>query len=81
MEIQSIHYCVGDFLTGWVDVGDQDSLDGETGLGRGLTDIVEHKVKGAQGTTGPSFADLAKETMLNRIPFGGTRRIMTDGDG
>jgi hypothetical protein len=80
LEVQGSHHGVGNFLTGWIVVRNQSRLDGETGVGRCLPDIVEHEVKRAQGATGPGFADFAKETMLYRIPFGGTGRIMTDGD-
>ena len=34
-----------------------------------------------EGASRPVFADLTEETVFYRVPFGGARRVVGDGDG
>lgn len=80
-ERERLHDIIRNLDPGWIGRGDEMGLDGKAGLGGGIVDIVKNKVKGTQRTSGPGFADFAKQAVLNRIPRGGARRIVADRDG
>ena len=54
--------------------------DGKPGGSTGLADEAQDGGVIDQRLTGPAFADLGKEPMLDGIPLGGAGGIMTDGD-
>src|ERR1700694_4629036 len=81
LQVQGGHLFVGNFETRWVVVRDQACLHGQARLRGRLTNVSQRELEGAQRTTRPGLADLAEQSVLNRIPFGGAGRIMADRDG
>ncbi len=78
---KSLHFWVADldcFVVGFVNGR---GLHGETGCGFGVADTSKHEIDRGQGCAGPGFGNLAEEAMLDGVPFGSTRRIVTDGHG
>lgn len=75
-----LHLFVGHFDSCLIVLGDETAVDDESGGGGGFTDEFEDQRVVLQGDARPVFADLAEETMLDGIPFGGAGGKVTDGD-
>ena len=80
LDIEGFHHLIRDFNACRIGRGDKMSLNGQTGLGFGVVEIVEHQIKGPQGTTSPRFADFAEQPMFDGVPFRCARWVMTDRD-
>ena len=65
---------------GWVDGGIQLCGHFQTGSCFGGADELECFFVTVQGLGGPVPADLAEQAVLDRIPFGGTGRVVTKRD-
>ena len=81
LDIEGIHFFVGHFNTTFISFSDEMSIYGQASLGLGIADVMQNIVERPQGTTCPSLADLAKQAMFNRVPFGRPGWIVTDGNG
>ena len=79
LKIQPRHFRCRDGDPGHVGGGNQMRLNHQPGLGGRGGNIVGDQCKGAEGTPCPCLADLAEQTMLNRVPFRGTGGVVTDG--
>lgn len=81
--VQRRHHFVGNFNALLIHLRDQRRHHTQTCLGTGIAQIVENAFKSLQRTPRPGLADLTEEMMLNGVPLGATRRIMTyrDFDG
>ena len=79
-DTQQLHLLVGDLLPLLVGFGVELSSDGQAGAGPGGRDIVEDGFIALERHPLPVPADLAEQSMLDRIPFGGSGRVVTDGD-
>jgi hypothetical protein len=53
----------------------------QAGLGTGSANESEHRFVAVEWLGGPVFGDLRKQPVLDGIPFGGTGRVVSDGDG
>lgn len=58
----------------------QRAIDHQSGSGGCVASQLDDPFVIAQRLAPPMLADLAKKTMLDRIPFGGARWIMANGD-
>ena len=74
------HLVIGHLDSSLIVLGHKKAFDGEPGRGGRFTDELEDQRVVLQGDARPVFADFAEETMLDGIPFGGARGIVTDGD-
>ena len=81
MNIERVDISLGGFDTGLINLGDKMGLNGQTRLGFSLTKQVEQPLKRQKRATFPGFADFTENAVLDRVPFGGARRVMADGDG
>ncbi len=79
LDVESIHNGLRHFKASLVDGFHKLGVDSQAGLCFGVVDVVEHEVKRTQGAALPGFADFAEQAVLNGIPFGSPRRIMTNG--
>lgn len=80
MNVERIDIGLGSFYTGFIKLGDEMGLDGQARFGFSLTKQVEQQLKGQKRAAFPGFADFTENTVLDRVPFGGTGRIMTYGN-
>ena len=62
----------------WIDLFVEPSAYAESGFCRGAANAGEHCAQGSQGLASPIDADLAEQTVFNRIPFGSSGGIVTD---
>ena len=53
----------------------------EASLGSGGASVVENLLVGIEWFAGPVPRDLGEEAMLDRIPLGSARRVMSHRDG
>ena len=60
-----------------IEIGGHD----QSGLGTGGANEFEHLLVAVQGLGGPVLGDLGEQTMLDGIPFGGARRVVSDRNG
>src|SRR5215207_7372791 len=58
--------------------GDQMRLNLQSRRSSRVVDVVHRHLKRPQRTSRPGLADFTKQPMFHRVPFRGTRRIMTD---
>lgn len=79
-QAQLFHLCVGDLEAGGIVLRDQMAGDAESCGGRGFADELGDQRIGLERDTRPVLTDLAEESMLDRIPLGGPRGIVADGD-
>src|SRR6266566_6392400 len=79
-EIQSLHGLLTDLNTGWIGILIQFGLNGETCVGRGMTnEIDDHRVTD-QGPPPPILSNMTKHPMLDLVPLTGPRRKVPDVD-
>ncbi len=78
-EVQAVHHGVSDFQAGGIHLVHQERFDFQTCFGHCAADEGQQRLKSAQGVSRPIEADWPKQAMLNRVPFRGARRVMTDG--
>ncbi len=62
------------------DTLNQEGLDGQTGFGCRILNIIEHGLESPQGLAGPILGDFTKKTVLNGVPFGSPGRIVANHD-
>lgn len=79
-DIQQVHFFVGRCLTFLVDFGVEFRRHRQSCFGLGGRDVVQSHLVGLERHALPVPADLAEQSMLDGIPFGGPWRIVTDGD-
>ena len=79
-QAQFSHLCIGDLEAGGIVLRDQMAGDGESCGGRGFTDELGDQRIGLERNTRPVLTDLAEESMLDRVPLGGSAGIVADGD-
>ena len=75
---QHRHLCVRDPLAFRVVLSDTACLHAEPRIGSRVFDVAKHSLEAAERTSCPVLADLAEETMLDRIPLGAAGWIVTD---
>lgn len=71
---------IGDFDPGGIRVGVEFGRDGESTLGSGVGDQVEHHFVTDEGLTLPIHADKREEPVFDLVPLGGPRGKVTDCD-
>jgi hypothetical protein len=76
---QASHFFISDSQRSLKGLFDEKGFHLQTGGGLGVTNAGQHQFKRGERRACPSFADFAKQTMFNGIPFGSTGRIVTDG--
>src|SRR6266849_748521 len=81
LAIQGGHFSVADFLPFRVRARLKDCLDHQSSRGPCSTDESQQRVPGSQWYSGPIAADLAKQSVLNGIPFRTSGRIVAHGHG
>ena len=81
MKVDMFHVSKGDLATGWVVTPNEGCSHAQAGGRLGGADVVEYGVVAVERPTRPVFANLAKEPVLDGVPFRGARRIMANGDG
>src|SRR5579864_7291640 len=59
---------------------DERRLDGKASGGSRVPNAIQGQIKGCQGCARPRVADLAEQTMFNRVPFGRAGWVMGYGD-
>ena len=75
-----LHFMLGDLDAGRVVAVQGRRSDTQPGLGGGRADELGDDFVGAQWLAGPVPADLAEQTMLDGIPFGGPGRVVRKSD-
>ena len=75
------HLLISDFDFGGILLGVQSASDLEPGFGVGSRYQPSHGRVIHKGLTSAMLADLAKESVFDRVPFGGPSGIMADGYG
>ena len=78
-DVELLHLRIGHLLSFLKGSIQPSSPNRQPGLGGGAAYIVEHDVQVAQRLARPIQADLAKEPMLDGIPFRTPRGIMAHG--
>ena len=73
------HHGIGHFDLSGVGLRIQGAFDLQTGLGSRFSNQAHNRWVIGQRLAGPLLADLAKESVLDRVPLGGAGGIMTDG--
>ena len=73
------HHGIGDFDLSGVVLRIQGAFDLQTGLGSRFSNQAHNRWVIGQRLAGPVLADLAKESVLDRVPLGCSGGIMTDG--
>ena len=79
-EVELPHFCIGDLDPGVIVLRDEVGVDAEAGFRFGGTDEMEDLLDIGEGFSGPVFADLAEQAVLDGIPFGSTRWIVAHGN-
>src|SRR5712691_3757597 len=73
-EIQSLHVLTPDLHTGWIGVLIQLGLDGETRVGRGMTNEIDDHLLTNQRPPPPMLGNMTKHPMFDLLPLPGPRR-------
>jgi len=81
MDVEGLNIGFGCFYPGLIKLGDEMGFDGQARLGFSLMKQVKQYLKGQNRTAFPGFADFTENAVLDRIPFGGTGRVMANGEG
>ncbi len=81
LDIQGVHVVVTDRLPFRVMPLLKDGLDDQPSRGRCATDESQQRLPGSEGHTSPVTADLAKQTMLDRVPLRASSRVVTHRHG
>ena len=80
-KVEFTHLCLGNpdscVVIAWSQIGG----NGETGVGLGCTDEIEHGVDVGERLASPVSADLAEQAVFDRVPLGSAGRVMTHGHG
>src|SRR6266853_4409539 len=79
-EIQALHVLTTDLHTGWRGVLIQFGLNGETRVGRGMTNEIDDHLVTDQRPPPPILGNMTKHPMFDRIPLPGPRRKVPDVD-
>ena len=77
MQVQGIHLLLGDFDAFLVLAIHQASLNLEPGFRRSASDVIQHRLEGTQRLTSPIQADVAEQSVLDRIPLGRSGGVVT----
>src|SRR2546430_13999411 len=72
--MQSLHVLTTALHTGWIGVLIQLGLDGETRVGRGLTNYIDDHLVTHQRAPPPMLGNMTKHPMFDLIPLTGSRR-------
>ena len=80
LEFESTELFGSGFGAGGIVTSIQVSRDGQTSLGAGRTDEVEDFLITIEGFASPVFGNFREQSMLNGIPFGSARGIVSDSD-
>ncbi len=75
---QVAHLSVGDLYILLIALVNELCSHGEAGCGRGGADRVERGLVGVEGSSRPVLADLAEQSMFDRVPLGCARRVVGD---
>ncbi len=70
LDIQGVHVSVADLLSFWIISNLKVSSDYQSSRGGCAPNESQERVPGSQGHASPVAADLAKQSVLNGIPFG-----------
>lgn len=81
MQVDRRHLTVVDRDSGLIVSTDQRCFDTEASRRSRRADVPEGDVISLEGTGCPVLADLAEQSMLDRVPLRGPGRIVTDGHG
>lgn len=76
LQLLGSRFCAGGIVA-TVEVG----RDGEAGLSSSGANEAEDLLVTVERFTGPVLGDLREETMLDGVPFGSTRWVVSDGEG
>lgn len=79
-EIQSLHVLTTDLHTGWLGVLSQLGLDGETCVGRGMTNDMDDHLVTHQRPPPPMLGHMTKHPLFDLLPLTGPRRKVPDVD-
>src|SRR6266496_3145522 len=77
---QGLHLLVGDLDALLVGAGVQSGLDGQPGRGGGRGDRLNNDFVAGQRPAAPVHGDLGEQTVLNPVPFRGSRREVAHAD-
>src|SRR6185295_13825548 len=75
------HFRAGDDMTCRIAPLVQLRLYAQASRGARVADQIDHRLKGAEGTTAPVLRDVTKQAMLDLVPLAGARWKMRDMDG
>jgi len=78
LKVQAAHNLIGNLAALLVYALDEKRPDLQSGLGGRAANAGQHRFKGTQRLASPVDTDGAKQPMLDRVSFGGTRRIVAD---
>src|SRR5712691_3705893 len=79
-EVQSLHVLTTDLHTGGRGVLIQLGLDGETRVGRGMTNYIDDHLVTHQRPPPPILGNMTKHPMFDLLPLPGPRRKVPDVD-
>ena len=77
---ECVHLVVGDLDACGVVAGQECGTDGESGFSARGADEVEDGFVGKQWLACKVLGDLGEQAVLDGVPLGGARWVMTDGD-
>src|SRR5436189_2984910 len=81
LDVQGVHVVVTDRLPCRVMTLLKDGLHDQSSSSRCAADESQQRIPGAEGHTGPVTADLAKESMLDRVPLRASSGVVTHRHG
>ena len=81
VEVDAANLVRGKFDSGGIAAGIERGSDRESGAGVGLTDLLKNRWIINEGLASPLLADFGEESVLDRIPLGGTAWVVANGDG
>lgn len=80
IDIDRVHFRVGDLDGFWVFIFVETALDIEPGARAGRSDQLDNDLVADQRFAAPVLRDEGEEPMLDAVPFAGTGRVMSDGN-
>lgn len=80
LKVECVHFLIRHLNTFIIRLANEMGLHRQARLGLGITDVVQDIFKRTQGTASPSLADLTEQTVLDGVPFGRARWVVTNSD-
>jgi len=80
VEVEGLHFGVGNLDTLGVTIGIDFGLDSQASLGCGRGDQLHNGLMADEWSSPPILADKREQPMFDLIPFAGAGRQVADGD-